>query len=328
MTTSTSPYECDTYITDAHNLREFLKEYGVAIIPSLLDEEECEQLVSGIWDYFEKITENWETPIHREHEKSWRGFYNLRPLHSMLFQNWCCGHSQASWNVRQNPKVVDVFAKLWSVRPEELLVSFDGFSFNPPPETTHKGWNRNNTWYHSDQSFCRNEFECVQSWVTGLDVEEGDATLSFYEGSHLYHRALAERFGITEKKDWRKLKREEENFLLEQNCTPKKIKCPKGSLVLWDSRTIHCGTEAFKGRSNPKFRAVVYVCYQPRTWATPANLKKKRKAFENLRGTSHWPAKPRLFSWKPNMRYGGELPEITVIDPPVLTDLGRALAGF
>jgi len=320
-------YEYEKYVTDPDSVMETLQKYGVAIIPGVLTEAECTDMVDKIWDFFERLSSSWYQPIDRENEESWRGFYKLYPKHSMLFQNWCVGHSHASWDVRQNEKVVHVFSKIWDVKPEELLVSFDGFSFNPPPEITNKGWNRNNTWYHSDQSFTRNGFECVQSWVTGLDVEEGDATLSFYEGSHKFHKELADRFGITDKADWKKLKKEEEAFYLEKGCAAKKIQCPKGSMVLWDSRTIHCGTEAFRMREHSKFRAVIYVCYEPRSHATAAHLRKKRKAFHELRGTSHWPAKSKLFPWKPRT-YGGEIPEITLIDPPILTGLGKKLAGF
>ena len=322
-----SVYEYKKYITDPEHVTETIEKYGVAIIPGVLDEEECTDMVDKIWDFFERLTSSWENPIHRKNKESWRGFYSLYPKHSMLFQNWCTGHSQASWDVRQNEKVVQVYSHIWGVKPEDLLVSFDGFSFNPPPEITNKGWNKNNTWYHSDQSFTRNGFECVQSWVTGFDVEEGDATLSFYEGSHKFHKELADHFDIQDKADWKKLKKEEEAFYLDKGCQPKKIKCPRGSMVLWDSRTIHCGTEAFWMRATPKFRAVIYVCYEPRSRATAANLRKKQKALNELRGTSHWPAKSKLFPWKP-YAYGNTIPEITLIDPPILTELGKRVAGF
>ena len=58
---------------------------------------------------------------------------------------------------KQNIKAVEIFSELWSVEPKDLLVSFDGSSFHLPPETTNRGWNRNNTWYHTDQSFTRND---------------------------------------------------------------------------------------------------------------------------------------------------------------------------
>ena len=46
-----------------------------------------------------------------------------------------------------------------------------------------------------------------------------------------------------------------------------------------------------------------------------------------MRSTSHWPCKAILFGKKPRT-YGRPLPEITNIEPPTLTELGKKLAGF
>lgn len=324
-------YEYATYACKAETLQATLDKYGVAIIPNVLNPEECERMVSGIWDYFEHITQTWEKPIGRDDKTSWRGIYDLFPTHSMLLQHFNIGQSQVVWDIRQNEKVMAPFEKLWNCPKEDLLVSFDGLSFAMPPEETNRGWYRNHTWYHSDQSFTRNEFECAQGWVTGLDVEPGDATLAFYEGSHKFHSEFADEFEMRDKKgakkDWYKLSEDEELFFLNRGCVERKIACPKGSLVFWDSRTIHCGTEAMRGRKNPKHRAVIYVCYRPRRFATEANLKKKQKAFTEMRMTSHWPCKATLFGKKPRT-YGKEIPELTQIEPPRLTETGKKLAGF
>ena len=79
-------------------------------------------------------------------------------------------------------------------------------------------------------------------------------------------------------------------------------------------------------------RAVCYLCYQPRsllpsTKAIEKCLKKKQKAFAELRTTSHWPLKSKLFAKHPRT-YGGDMPEITPIPFPILTELGKKLAGF
>lgn len=324
---SKTTYECDKYLCTKETLRETLDKYGVAIIPNILNDEETEKMVSGIWDFFEHITQEWKKPINRNDKSSWKGIHNLYPMHSMLIQYFSVGQAQVSWDLRQNPKIVDIFAHFWKSKPEDLLVSFDGLSFNMPPEETNRGWNRNNTWYHTDQSFLRPEFECMQTWVTGLDVEDGDATLAFYEGSNKFHQEFAEEFSVTNKQDWYKLNKDEERFYMNRGCEKKKIMCPKGSLVCWDSRTIHCGTEANRGRQNPKHRAVIYLCYQPRINTTQAQLKKKRKAVEEMRSTSHWPCKVKLFGKNPRT-YGNELPKITQIPKPNLTPLGRQLAGY
>jgi hypothetical protein len=196
-----------------------------------------------------------------------------------------------------------------------------------PPEVVKRGWNRNNTWYHTDQSFARNEFECVQSWVTGLDVNEGDATLAFLEGSNQFHAEVASKFSKTDSADWAKLSKEEETYYVEKGCAYKKIKCPKGSMVFWDSRTIHCGSEAIKGRAKENLRAIAYLCYLPRSLCSKANIKKKQKAYNELRRTTHNPVKVKLFPKHPRT-YGNPLPDIKPITEPILTKLGKYLAGF
>ena len=317
-----SKYECDI-----SSVRETVEKYGVAIVPNLLDEDECESMVSGMWDYFEHVTSEWDNPIDRNDTDTWKEIYKLYPSHSMLFQYFGVGHAQCVWDLRQNPKIVEVFAKIWNCKKDELLVSFDGLSFCLPPEETNRGWNRNQTWFHTDQSYTRNEMECIQSWVTGLDVNKGDATLSIMEKSHKYHAEFAKKFGITDKKDWYKLNEKEEQFYIDKGCSYKKIVCPKGSLVLWDSRTIHCGAQPDKTRETKNIRAVVYLCYTPRTLANDAKLKKKIHVFEELRMTSHWPHKVTMFGKNPRT-YGGELPTITQIPQPKLNKLGKKLAGY
>lgn len=322
-----TPYEFEKYVCTKETLEETIKMYGVAIIPSVLDEVECEKMVSEMWDFLEHISSEWAIPINRNDDKTWREFYKLFPLHSMLLQHFGVGHAQASWNLRQNPKIVDIFAHFWKCSAEELLVSFDGFSFGLPPEKTNKGWNRNNVWYHTDQSYTTPDFKCIQSWVTGLDVNEYDATLSVMEGSNKYHAEFKERFGVTDKANWYKLKKEEEQFYIEKGCEHKNIKCPKGSMVFWDSRTIHCGVEATKKRETANLRAVIYLCYMPRKICSEKNLKKKKNALEELRTTSHYPCDIKLFAKSPRT-YGAEIPVIKSVEAPVLTDLGRKLAGY
>ena len=82
---------------------------------------------------------------------------------------------------------------------------------------------------------------------------------------------------------------------LKKLCKERKIKCSAGSMVFWDSRTIHCGSEPMKGRNEKKLRNVVYLCMKPRKFSTESLIKKKQNAFQNLRMTTHWPEKSNLF---------------------------------
>ena len=65
----------------------------------------------------------------------------------------------------------------------------------------------------------------------------------------------------------------------------------------------------------------------PRQQATEKQIEKRKRAFKELRMTSHWPCNVKLFAKNPRT-YGGALPEITLIEPPTLTQLGKRLVGY
>lgn len=320
-------YCYDKYVTSKENLLYTLDKYGVAIIPDVLNSKECEDMISGIWDYYEKITENWENPINRNDQKTYKEFYKLYPSHSMLFQHWNIGHAQVNWDIRQNTKILEIWAHIYECKIEDLLASFDGLSFNVPPEFTNRGWETNNSWLHCDQKFSENKLTTIQSWVTGLDVNDGDATLRFLEKSNQFHEYFKDEFEITDKTEWYKLDEVEKDFYINNGCVEKKIKCPKGSLVFWDSRTIHSGCQASKTRENPNFRAIIYLCYLPRSLASKKELDKKKLAFQEMRTCKHNPIKNLLFAKTPRT-YGGELPSVSSINRPILETIGYKLAGF
>ena len=320
-------YEYEKYVCNKANLKETLEEYGVAIIPSILNEEECNKMNSGIWDYFEHITKNWGIEsIKRNDKKSWKNIYNLYPLHSQLYKHYGVGHSQVCWDMRQNEKIVDIFSHLWNCKQEDLLVSFDGFSFGLPPEITNKGW-QHKSWFHTDQSYLRNNLECIQSWVTGYDVNEGDGTLAIMEESHKYHKDFSETFHVNNPSDWYKLNSSEEQFYADKNCEYKKIKCPKGSLVLWDSRTIHYGSNPIRKRKKENFRSVIYLCYMPKELCSEKQIQKKQNLFHKKKTSNHWPCNPTPNPLNPHT-YGGKLPNINEIEKPLLNDLGKSLCGL
>lgn len=323
-----SEYESEKYFTTVENLKNTLDTFGVAIVPNVLNEEECDEGYNKMWEYFEHITKEWEKPLKKDDTSTYRSFWDLFPVHSMLVQHWNAGHAQYVWDIRQNEKAINTYSKgIWGCENEDLLVSFDAVSMHLPPEITNRGWYKGNRWYHTDQSFLRPDFECIQSYVTLKDVNVGDATLTIMESSHKYHTEFKEEFNVTEKRDWYILNENEERFYTDRGCNYKRIYCPKGSMVFWDSRTIHSGTEPLKTRKKSNFRSIVYLCYMPRSTATKANLKKKQKAFNELRMTSHWPNKSKLFAKNPRT-YGKKIPDFTPIDPPILNELGMKMAGF
>ena len=321
-------YEYERYLATTDTVKQVLDYYGVAIVPAILNEQECDAMNRGMWHTLEHLSQTWDVPIQRDNPQSWRGAQRLYPKHSMLHQYWAIGHAQYVWDVRQNDKVANVFAHIWDCAKEDMLVSFDGVSYHMPPEQTNCGWYKGKDWLHSDQSYLQKGFKCVQGWINGYDTNEGDASLTILESSADYHNEFQERFHSTVKEDWVVLNDEQLAFYeTEKACLRKRIKCPKGCLVLWDSRTIHCGSEALKTRAKENFRNVAYVCYEPRDRCTPKQLDRKRSAFDAMRMTSHWPCKSTLFAKLPRT-FGNPLPDITPLPAPILTDFGRHIAGF
>jgi hypothetical protein len=323
--------ESKKYLTDLEHLQSTLVRYGVAILPQVLDEKESAKMLSEMWDYLELVSEKFSIPIRRNSLETWKEIRHLWPLHSMLLKQFGIGHCQMIWNLRQNPKIMRPFSVLWETKESELLTSFDGASFHMPPEITKQGWSdkKNPFWWHTDQSYLRNDFECVQSWVTATDVKNGDATLAVLEGSHQYHKEFGQTFKIDYKSDWYKLANEEQiKWYQEKGCIPALIECPAGSMVFWDSRTIHCGFQACEERRAQNIRCVGYICMTPRSRCSAVKLKKRIKAFETLRTSSHWPEKIQMNPNKPRT-YGRSMTETVVSIPsPVLSDIGRRLVGY
>jgi hypothetical protein len=324
-------YEYEKYATDITHARQTLDKYGVAIIPNVLNEQECADMLAGTWTYLEHITSAWDQPINRSDPSTYSQYPSIASFGAMLMHRWNIGHAQYLWDLRQNEKIINIFAELLDTKPSELLVSFDGASFNIPPEILKFGWDtpsdKPRSLHHVDQSYTNNDFDCYQSWVTALDVNPGDATLSFMEGSHKYHGDFAEDFKATSPSNFYQLDESEEDYYVEKGCKYKKIKCPRGSLVLWDSRTVHRGANVMVGRAVPNFRCIAYLCYDRRARCTSFYFARKQKAFNEMVTTSHQPCKPRNFDTRPNNKKP-DLNIMTPIDPPQLTDRGRRLAGF
>ena len=326
-----SAYMCTT----AEEATQRLQRYGVAIVPHLLCEEECALLVSKQWDVLETLTAKFEVPIRRNDVTTWDSFSSLGGLHSMLLQHWGVGHAEASWYVRQHPAVVAFQANLHGCAPEQLVVSFDGMSMHLPPEFRNgKGCvekTRSETHgLHTDCSYATTTTTTpiIQGYVTGTEARPGDATFAFLEGSHALHATCGAHFKLTDKADWHKLTLEQVRWYKEEHgCVERHVVCPAESMVLWNSKTIHCGREASIARAQPNVRHIVYVCYAPRSHLTEKQLERKRTVYKASRTTTHHPHKSALFAKIPRL-YGKPVPNISPLPIPTLTPLGTRLAGF
>src|SRR4051794_13474745 len=73
----------DKYECTLDTLKETLETYGVAILPKVLDEKECQHMMDEMWNYLETVTKK---QIRRDDESTWKFISLLWPLHSMLIK--------------------------------------------------------------------------------------------------------------------------------------------------------------------------------------------------------------------------------------------------
>jgi hypothetical protein len=311
------------YYTTPNKVKDTIEKYGVAIIPRLLNDDECRNAINGMWDTFEYLTKNSEIPVKRDDLSTWKKTFDLSPSMGMIYGHYGIGHSQFIWDIRQNIKCVNVFSKLWN--SEDLICSFDGFAFHAPTEITGVDVSHYGKWFHTDQSYTRDYFDGVQSWITLYDIERGDATLSFLEKSHLFQKEIKDIFNKSSQNDWNLLTKEEIDVYKYYGCEEVAISCPAGSIVLWDSRVIHYGKHPEVNRIHPKNRAVVYLNYVPKEGVSEEVLGLRRDFFKDKLIASHYPHKRVYRHYLPrtiNIDY--IVPELQL---PRLTNLGKKIIG-
>ena len=147
------------------DIKRDLDNNGWCIIPNVLTNEEVEEA--------KKLFYAWQKTIP-EHDS----MHNSIDPHG-IYKHHEIGHQEHAWYIRTNPKVQEIFKKLWST--EDLVVSFDGTCYIP------KTWEKIDTiWTHSDQAPTINKLACYQGFVSLTDNKE--RTLVVYDKTHLIHQ--------------------------------------------------------------------------------------------------------------------------------------------
>lgn len=262
--------------------RTHLEDNGYVVINDVMDADQLIHARELMWQFLETrcpdIVRNdpatWETPR-----------WPAQPSNGIVSAG---GQSQVSWFTRVLPKVRETFAALW--RDDNLLCSFDTFNVfrpwhNKPELKTMGGW------FHVDQNWARlPNMECVQGLVTLLDADSTTGGLTVIPASHKEFEPIAQRMGVSAGRG---------HFIPIDVRDPvrklpiKLVTARAGSLLLWDSRTVHCNMPAVEGPRQPPegelLRMVVYVCMTPRSKATHDVLRQRASAYESNASTSHWP---------------------------------------
>jgi hypothetical protein len=335
-----------------------LEELGYCVIPQLFSAAETEALYEGVWhEYIEKAWPN----CKMNDRSNWKETF---PIHTKLgiFAGHA-GQTQVMWDLRQDPRIVDVFAKVWNTN--DLIVSMDGISVMCPPEI-REGYFE--PWPHADQSILRRQDNVahnnnppigfvsesllktkpytIQGQFLFEDSADGDGGFYCIPKSHLKFTEFAPEI---EAIDAREIPRNERSkarhsYILDffesgrdESGNPyckKHITAPRGSLILWDSRTLHWNQHPSNDRpynNPPKVRMVGYLSYAPKARLTNVGRSIRKEAFETGTSTGHNPAYPELKYTKdhikPEFHQYFEDPSYT--QPKIkLTQLGKSLLGF
>lgn len=188
------------------------------------------------------------------------------------------GHSQLQWDLRKRCK--PIFARLW--KTNHLKTSFDGFCFmngvrNYKPR-------EDNSFMHCDQAPSRNGVWSYQGLVSLTDSGPDCGGFVAVPKTHLYHNEFFTKKGLLgRKEDWYLMEEKDKFDLPFKNYV--KLDTEKGDFILWDSRTFHCNTVP----KIPVLRACVYICMLPTERIPDAVLKKRKKAAEDHRTSTHHP---------------------------------------
>ncbi len=335
-----------------------LEELGYCVIPQVLSTSEAELLYERIWHEF--IEKAWPN-CSLDDRSNWKEAF---PMHNKMgIFAGPAGQTQVMWDLRQDPRIVAVFAQVWNTN--NLIVSMDGLSFMCPPEI-RKGYFE--PWPHVDQSILRRQDNIahnnnppigfvsesllktqpytIQGQFLFEDSFDGDGGFYCIPKSHLRFPEFAPQLETIGSMETPRSERTEarHKFLQEffgngadESGNPycmKHITASRGSLILWDSRTVHWNQHPSKNRpysDNPKVRMVGYLCYVPKARLMDEGRILRKEAFERGVATGHNPVYPEFKYTKDHIHqeFEGYLEDPSYIQPKInLTPLGESLLGL
>jgi hypothetical protein len=198
------------------------------------------------------------------------------------------GHSRTAYMARAATK--PLFVELHSEQKEDLQTSFDTVSVFPNWALKDlKTSKTKGLWLHVDQD--TSDHSCYQGMVSLKDTTAQTGGLVVAPGSHLRHKEI--RATIDRKGNYLPLNQDDPavSALIEGGDLPglRMVTAPKGSLFLWDSRTVHSNHYALQTPTTKDsvLRLNVHVCFLPRRTNQETN-KMREEAVNDQKLANHW----------------------------------------
>ena len=263
----------DITTSDIGLLKIILEEYGVGILENHFDDGYADEVFNSV--------KNWLIGLDiglTDNVTTWS--YKNVPLGPRfgMYQS-IISNAPKFWELRE--KISQIFQQI--LGEEELITSVDGASFIP----TLKAPNNKKDWAHIDQT-SSSDFRCYQSQFVAADT---DATFVCTPKSHLVHSDILQTCGIKKDDDWYKFTNDDviklKNIFTNSYQIP--IPAKKGSIIFWDSRTIH--SAKYPNFPENNWRAVFYISMRPKSIFGDDNIKNIQNAVINGKTTNHWGTK-------------------------------------
>ncbi len=251
----------------------------------------------------------------------------------------------------------------------DLFSSADGFAMylNPdfiPSKSEHAsipfkanrgGYHRKgHDWLHWDQApdTLTKSFQGFVNMLDPGDKDRCNATFTFLEGSHKKQREFQMHFWgeSTDEKEYNprffrlQNQKQFDFYNVLHKCQYKALDLKAGDFVLWNSKLIHQGRNAIKPdmyqlkMGHGMKRSVVYVSMQPKTYARSLDRLNKKRAFEQLRTTTHeasygvhmFTKKPRIYNAEEKhlLDSDGLCRSVTIHPTSKLSALQKSLFGI
>jgi hypothetical protein len=274
----------------ASRLRDVFAHQGCALVTEVLDAAQCTEMgklwkqdLLGTVDDEATMTDfTRETLLHVRNDDVpawpaiWKGPLGTKGCASQ--RN--LPHGRFPWAARLHPDVKRVFESLFEVSADELAVGLDVVFWaaedTDGPSTTNKQW------LHVDQNLCSGLTHLCAQGVLYIwpSTDENASTTALWPGSHLatYSRLMEDQHA---KVKGRKILgsqsvqinnlhnyAERDNLAAQAILNTRRVPCPAGSLLLWDSRTIHQGWSG-----GPRFAQP--ICWEPKSRRDEAARRRK-----------------------------------------------------
>lgn len=250
--------EDEEQLTLDRHIRQAAKDLetkGYAVIPAVLSKKECDEALAEMWQVWESATAEEALPLKPSGDYNRVSSDHLPPHTHGIIHTERLNHARVVRRVRCHPNVVRVFASLYGT--QDLLSSMDRVNFKFPGRRYSS---KEGSWAHVDQNPSKKGLWCVQAYVDILGTPNDKCPGNrLYEGSHLlFDTVLADsQEGKEADGDWVKLSKETKDvYLKDKGCKMAKPLCDPGSMILWDSRTVH---DPDDGLDSTRSRFVVYT---------------------------------------------------------------------